>query len=110
MTSDLTITTSHGPAGPVLAVTGDLDYVTAPQLRAAATALVLESGQLLTFDLSDLSFCDSSGINALLAIRHHTHAQAAQLALANVPMAVTRVLGMLGLTEIFHTTPKPDAG
>lgn len=100
--TDLTVTTNSTAAGPVLAVAGDLDFDTAAALRAAVAALALLSGQTLTLDLAALTFCDSSGIAALIAARNHAQTQGADTVLANTPADTVRVLRFVGLDQIFH--------
>ncbi|WP_030244071.1 STAS domain-containing protein [Streptomyces sp. NRRL S-350] len=95
-------------AGPVLHVTGDLDYEHAPALRRHVEQLTLTPGQCLVIDLSDLDFCDSSGITALLAARRHAQAAGADLALAHVPSNTLRILAIVGLDRVF--TIRPGSG
>ncbi|GAA1933434.1 STAS domain-containing protein [Streptomyces durmitorensis] len=66
----LTITSRDAATGPVLEITGDLDYTTELELRQALHKLTLDAGQLLVLDLSGLEFCDSSGISVFLAARN----------------------------------------
>ena len=64
--NELTLTTRTTATGTVvLNLLGELDFYTAPQLRDALAALVLEAGQHLVLDLGALTFCDSSGCSAL---------------------------------------------
>ncbi|PYC74528.1 anti-anti-sigma factor [Streptomyces tateyamensis] len=99
-------TTHHATAtGPVLRVGGDLDYEHAPALREHVERVVLTPGQCLTVDLSDLQFCDSSGITALLAARRHTQAAGAALVLAHVPANTLRILAIVGLDQVFTIHP-----
>ncbi|MFE8949350.1 STAS domain-containing protein [Streptomyces sp. NPDC007856] len=106
--SPLTITTRDATTGPVLEITGELDYLTAPELRAAFAALALRPGQRLVLDLAGMEFCDSSGITALIAARHHAHAAQADIALAAVPPPTLRVLRIVGLDQIFTLHPDSD--
>ncbi|WP_205020842.1 STAS domain-containing protein [Streptomyces sp. HB132] len=99
--SPLTITSRDAATGPVLEITGDLEYATAPQLRNALDDLTLAAGQLLVLDLSGMDFCDSSGITTLLAARNLATEQNAALALAAVPPNTLRVLGIVGLDRVF---------
>lgn len=48
-----------------------------------------------------MEFCDSSGISALLAARSHALAAQADIALAAVPAHTLRVLGIIGLDQVF---------
>ena len=107
MTTALFLTTGHAPTGPVLAVGGDLDHDSAGQFRTAVDALPLQPGQLLTVDLADLAFCDSTGITALIAARNRAHTRDADIVLAHVPGATVRVLHILGLDQVFRFDPAP---
>ncbi|WEH40310.1 STAS domain-containing protein [Streptomyces sp. NBC_01218] len=99
--SPLTITTRAAATGPVLGIIGDLDYATAPGLRDALDGLSLTTGQLLVLDLAGLEFCDSSGISALLSARIQAVGQGARISLVSVPANTARVLGILGLDQVF---------
>ncbi|MFJ3913526.1 anti-sigma B factor antagonist [Streptomyces sp. 2132.2] len=108
MTS-LKITTRDAPTGPVLEITGDLDYASAPELRDVLAALALRPGQRLVLDLSGMTFCDSSGITALISGHHHAHAADAQIALAGVPADTRRILRIVGLDQVFPLYADVDA-
>ncbi|MER5995007.1 STAS domain-containing protein [Streptomyces viridosporus] len=97
----LTITASHVPAGLVLEVAGDLDYTNAQELRHAAQDGDLPPGRFLVVDLSELAFCDSSGITALIAAHHHAVAAGAGMVLVAVPARTRRLLHMTGLDQMF---------
>ncbi|MDO0924731.1 STAS domain-containing protein [Streptomyces sp. TG1A-8] len=104
MTS-LNITHRDTVAGPVLRVTGELDYDQATGLRRQVAALALQPGQCLTLDLSGLHYCDSTGITALLAARQHAQAAGADVVLAGVPAHLLRILGIVGLDQVFTVLP-----
>ncbi|WP_404953537.1 STAS domain-containing protein [Streptomyces sp. 147326] len=116
--SALTITTRDATTGPVLEIAGDLDFDHAPRLRQAVTALSLEPGQRLVLDLSQVQFCDSSGITALIVARNHAVAARAEMALAAVPDNTIRILRIVGLDRVFTvhadvdtaTTHRPTNG
>jgi anti-anti-sigma factor len=107
--SPLKITTRDARTGPVLEITGDLDYSNAAELRELVTGLALQPGQRLVVDLAGMEFCDSSGITALIAARSHAQAAQADLALAAVPSRTLRVLTIVGLDQIFPLYPDSDA-
>jgi anti-anti-sigma factor len=104
----LKITARDAMTGPVLEITGDLDYRTATELRAQLSALALQPGQRLVLDLAGMEFCDSSGITALIAARHHADAARADVALAAVPPPTLRVLRIVGLDQIFPVYPDSE--
>lgn len=98
----LTITTSHAPVGLVLAVSGDLDHTNAQQLRhSGQEAAAVAPGRLLEVNLSDLAFCDSSGITALIAVRNHVVSAGGEVVLVAVPANMRRLLHLTGLDQVF---------
>ncbi|WP_435971719.1 STAS domain-containing protein [Streptomyces sp. Qhu_M48] len=103
--SPLTITARDAATGPVLEITGELDHATAPELRKAVGGLTIAPGRLLVLDLAGLAFCDSSGISALLSARSLTVEQGGAIALAAVPANTARILGLVGLDQVFTIHP-----
>lgn len=97
----LTISQRDTATGPVLHVAGDLDFEHAPDLRRHLDRLSLREHQCLVLDLSDLEFCDSSGITALLAARRHAQGAGADIVLVSVPANTLRVLALVGLDQVF---------
>lgn len=107
--SPLKITTRDATTGPVLQITGELDYANAAELRNRLTTLTLQPGQRLVLDLGGMDFCDSSGLTALIAARNLAHAARADIALAAVPAHTLRVLSIVGLDQIFPILPDSRA-
>ncbi len=103
--SDLTITVRPVARGCVLALSGELDFHTSPQVHRALaeTTPQLQPGQLLVMDLGALAFCDSSGLTTLIAAYNRTQAQQASLALAEVSHNLARILRLVGLDQILPT-------
>ncbi|CAL9628748.1 Anti-sigma-B factor antagonist [Streptomyces sp. enrichment culture] len=101
----LRITAREAVTGPVLEVSGDLDYAGAPELRERVAALTLRPGLRLVLDLDGMEFCDSSGLTALIAARSHAHAARADLVLAAVPANTLRIMRIAGLDQVFTLHP-----
>ncbi|MGW6575402.1 STAS domain-containing protein [Streptomyces sp. NPDC054945] len=97
------------PTGPVVAVTGELDYDTSADLRHLITALSPQPGRRLVLDLTHMQFYDSSGISALIAARNHALSAGADIALAAVPANTLRVLRVVGLDQVFPLHPDTDS-
>lgn len=103
MTKELTFRTRTTTAGTVIELTGELDHRTMAEARTALSGITLRTGQQLVLDLEGLTFCDSSGISMMIAVRNHALAADATIALAAVPARVARVLRVVGLDQVFPT-------
>ena len=99
--TDLTITTRSTPHGHALTIRGTLDVTTSPTLRQTCEDLTYTAGQELVLDLTDLEFCDSSGISTFINARNHAASFGATFALAAVPTRVTKMLTTIGLGDFF---------
>ncbi|AWW39011.1 MULTISPECIES: STAS domain-containing protein [Streptomyces] len=91
----------------VLHVSGELDLVTSPVLRQRVHDLVAEGRHSLVLDLSEVWFCDSSGVGVLIAARRLLRSCQGRLRLilpaegAADGSHVNRVLGALGVRRLF---------
>ena len=94
MLSDFEI--SPMPDGTGLKLVGELDVATTPELSRAL--LDLSPHAISTLDLSELTFVDSSGVHAILALAKSVNGNG-PLVLLNPTEAVSRVLEILGLDE-----------
>jgi anti-sigma B factor antagonist len=84
----------------VTTVTGELDVQSAPAVyRRALEALT--RCPLMVMDLSGVTFCDSSGFNALLRLRRRAEEAGTRLALAAPPGQVARLLALTGVDTAF---------
>jgi anti-sigma B factor antagonist len=88
------------PAGPWLTVRlrGELDLNTAPMLNEQVDDLVARrSPPCIALEMSELTFCDSSGLNTLVRLWRRTTAQDGRLLLLRPPELVVRTLEITGL-------------
>ncbi|GGT24601.1 STAS domain-containing protein [Streptomyces chromofuscus] len=91
----------------VLHVSGELDLVTSPVLRQRVHDAVAEGRHSLVLDLSEVWFCDSSGVGVLIAARRLLRSCQGRLRLilpaqgAADGSHVNRVLGALGVRRLF---------
>ncbi|MGW0330367.1 STAS domain-containing protein [Streptomyces sp. NPDC003011] len=99
----------------VLRVSGELDLVTSPLLRQRVHDEVAEGRHSLVLDLSDVFFCDSSGVGVLIASRRLMSSCQGRLRLilpaqgAEDGSHVNRVLGALGVRRLFDVYPDVDS-
>ncbi|MET9618904.1 STAS domain-containing protein [Kitasatospora indigofera] len=98
-----TTTVRDTPAGPVVEAAGELDLVGAPILHTALhRALAIHPAPpKLVIDLAAVTFCDSTGLDALLLARTEAERQGVTLHLARLTHAVTRVLKITGTDKVF---------
>jgi anti-anti-sigma factor len=95
----------------VLQVAGELDLVTSPVLRQRVHEAVAEGQHHLVLDLSEVFFCDSSGVGVLIAARRLIRSCQGSLRLilpargAVDGSHVNRVLGALGVRRLFDVYP-----
>lgn len=95
----------------VLQVAGELDLVTSPMLRQHIHDEVAEGRHSLVLDLSEVMFCDSSGVGVLIAARRLIRSCQGSLRLilpahgAAEGSHVNRVLGALGVRRLFEVYP-----
>ncbi|MFI8962751.1 STAS domain-containing protein [Streptomyces sp. NPDC053493] len=97
--------------GTVMALRGELDFDSAVQLDEAGHG-VLEPGRRkepVVVDMAGLTFCDSSGISALLRLYQQLSTQERRLLLAAVPRTVLRLFTLTGLDQIFPVHPDAHA-
>ncbi|SFW79453.1 STAS domain-containing protein [Amycolatopsis australiensis] len=109
MTNPFTVSTRTARSGPIVTVGGELDVATAPRLRAGIAELSLAAGQLLVVELAGVTFCDSSGISALIAARNAAEAASAEIALVGVPSRLARTFALTGLADFFPAYPTIEA-
>lgn len=96
---DLALDTLTADGTTVVVVGGELDAVTAPQLRAYLGPLVKRTAARVVLDLSDVTFLDSTGLGALIEARSTVAADGGAFALVVTASRVAKVLTITGLDE-----------
>jgi anti-anti-sigma factor len=95
--------------GAVCTLRGELDLLTAPRLREEIRPLLTGTDvRAITFDLVDLQFVDSSGIQALVDFRRELHARGATMAVVRPQRTVRMVLRMMGLEDVLEASDGAD--
>lgn len=91
-----------GPEELVVRLSGELDLVSRAGVVDQATAAIGETPALerLVVELSGVTFCDSSGLGALLDIGRLATDRGAVIVLRNVPPAVARLLDLAGVDDV----------
>ncbi|MFI8193892.1 STAS domain-containing protein [Streptomyces sp. NPDC085946] len=110
MIDNLTLTTTHTDGHlAVLCVGGEIDTHTAPALRKEALDVIAQGHPHLILDLTGITFCDSSGFNALIGIMRCATAANGSLTLAAVPDRLSRMLDLTGLSTLMPSYPSTEA-
>ncbi|NUW43780.1 STAS domain-containing protein [Nonomuraea rhodomycinica] len=92
----------------VLALAGELDYISAAQLRADMESTLRPEHRHLVLDLSGLDFCDSTGIRLFLVFRKLILERGGSIALAGLTSRLERVFHMTGLSQAFNLYPDAE--
>lgn len=101
MGEELTVTVAEQRGRlTVAALTGELDLTTAADAYVRTTALLDDRPDLI-LDLSGVTFCDSTGFNALLRLRRRVLEAGGRLALAAPPVQIGRLLTLTGIDTAF---------
>ena len=89
-------------------VAGELDMHTAPSLRGALAELFhTHSAMSVSLDVEELTFSDSSGLSALIAIHKLAHASGGQLLLRKPDSRLRRMLSITGLDNVLVVLEPP---
>lgn len=109
----VTLKVTDGEEGEwaVVRVSGKLDLVTSPVLRQRVHDAVADGRRSLVLDLSEVLFCDSSGVGVLIATRRLIRSCQGTLRLILPAQGaidgshVNRVLAALGVRRLFDVYP-----
>ncbi|WP_327732879.1 STAS domain-containing protein [Streptomyces nojiriensis] len=93
----------------VVRVGGEMDIDRAPMLRDVLHSAITRPGgpdEIVVdlSDLSDLSFCDSSGLNALIHAQQTAAEHGRRIILRNPPPQLQRLLQLTGADALFPLT------
>jgi len=94
--------------GLILEVSGELDHHSAPKIRDELDGAMAQNNfKELTFDLTGLTFMDSSGIGVLLGRYKKLQALGVRVWLKGANPSIDKLLRMSGMYSIM---PKVDRG
>lgn len=104
---ELRVTTRSVGDRTVIAVAGEIDLYTAPKLQSELMSALSQSPARLIVDMSGVEFCDSTGINVLLAAHRQARERGGELQLAGPGSATRKVLQVTGLETVFNVLDDP---
>ncbi|MGW0969905.1 STAS domain-containing protein [Streptomyces sp. NPDC002516] len=117
MNGRLAVDVASRSGGATVNVHGEIDLAGAELLRRALlkAAAVCRTGDAVTLDLSDVTFCDGSGLEALLRARRRASCEHCSLTIAAASPAVRHLLELTGTAALLgsdsrHTGPARLSG
>ncbi|MER7623794.1 STAS domain-containing protein [Streptomyces sp. NPDC126503] len=93
----------------VIALSGEFDINAAPAVRARALDLIAVGHPHLVADLSSVTFCDSSGLGALVGIWRCAKDADGSLTLSAIPDRLSRLLSVTGMDTFLPVYPSVEA-
>lgn len=84
----------------LLALEGDLDIATAPQLVRALDEQLSAGRLIVRLNLAHLGFCDAAGLAVIVSARDALAAAGGSLTLTDCAPALQRLLQITGLTDL----------
>ncbi|HEX4364393.1 MAG TPA: STAS domain-containing protein [Solirubrobacteraceae bacterium] len=92
----------------VLAVSGEIDLFTAPELREVLGDCIDAGRTRIVVDLTETTFVDSTALGVLLGGFKRLRAREGTLAIVNVDETITRTFEITGLDQIFTIASSRD--
>lgn len=90
--------------GEVIALSGDLDAHTAPQLDEAINALVQSGTGRIVLQMAEVGFVDSSGLRSMIRARNEG-GNTRDVVIQSPSAATLRLLEITGMTDHFVIEP-----
>jgi anti-sigma B factor antagonist len=93
---------------PVVAVSGEVDVYSAPELKESLTKLLQGGARSVVVDLSDVGFLDSTGLGALVEARAATTEAGGSLPIVCSHERILKLFTITGLDGVFAIHPTVD--
>lgn len=88
-------------SGAVVALSGDLEFATAAQLRNAIAELAREGCDPLVVDVRGVGFVDSTGLSLLVQAMQRVESAGKRFVLRHPSDRLLRLLDVAGLAQLF---------
>jgi anti-sigma B factor antagonist len=103
MADDLTVVASVAKGWSVLTAKGEIDVATVPALRAAVDQVATDRHPRVMFDLTGVTFLDSSGVSVLAGAIKTFGAQCVRVAGTKRIRDILRITGLAAAIGVFET-------
>jgi anti-sigma B factor antagonist len=98
---DIDVIEGQDGAATVIAPRGELDVLTAADLRTAIGDVIQDGRAHLVLDASGITFMDSTGIGVLVIALRRTRASGGSFAIAGAHGRTFRTFSLTGLDRVF---------
>lgn len=85
----------------VVAVRGEIDLFTAPEMKTALLGLIDGGATRVAVDLSETTFLDSTALGVLIGAMKRLRARDGLLTIVNTDVNIARTFEITGLDQIF---------
>jgi anti-sigma B factor antagonist len=92
----------------LIAVSGELDIASAPELEQALDQIRPDQTKLVIVDLRELEFMDSTGLSIIVRAHQRLSEHGCELSLVKGPPQVQRLLDLTGVTERLRLGSEPS--
>ena len=93
---------------PVVAVSGEVDVYSAPELKESLTKLLHSGAKSIVVDLTDVAFLDSTGLGALVEARAATAEAGGSLPIVCSHERILKLFTITGLDGVFSIHKSTD--
>ncbi|MGY1495178.1 STAS domain-containing protein [Streptomyces sp. QTS52] len=94
----------------LVTLTGEIDLDSAPLVHTSLERCLRDGIRAIDVDVTAVTFCDCSGLNAFLYALLHTAAAGGSLQLHHPSPALERLVALTGSGSLFLTLPDAFAG
>ncbi|MYS24099.1 anti-sigma factor antagonist [Streptomyces sp. SID4948] len=94
----------------LITLAGEIDMQSAPLIRESLARCLRDGIRTIDIDLTTVTFCDCSGLNAFLAAALLTSAAGGSLRLHYPSSAIARLFALTGSDALFSRLPERPAG
>lgn len=101
MEQEFRIEEQEGGAHPVVAVGGEIDVATAPQLRECLHRVIAQGDPVIVLDLLEVSFLDSTALGVLVGALKRCRELGGELHVVVADPRIMKIFEITGLTKVF---------
>ncbi len=109
MEQEFHIEERDGAAPPVVAVRGEIDVATAPQLRECLQRVIADGASTVVLDLLGVSFLDSTALGVLVGAHKRCRELGGDLRVVVADPRIVKIFEITGLIGVFSLADSLDA-